>query len=127
MTMGLNLFELMTLGELISALEKVADKSKLVKTLGGTYVGGLCSYRGYYEDLAIMPRLDTGLTAGELLERARNAVGQQFSGWKGGEYTMDRDTPLWLADSGCSLGIGVKRIKERKYSVLLYGKRTSDA
>ena len=56
------------------------------------------SYRGYYEDLAFRPAKN--VTVGTMLVAARSAVGQVFSGYKGGDYTMDENTDCWLAEYG---------------------------
>jgi hypothetical protein len=88
--------EQMTLGELIAALE--AMPADLV-------IAGLTkphSYRGYYCDLAFEPCEKT--TAGELLELCRGAMGRVFTGYKGGDYTMGENTPVWVANYGdCGL------------------------
>lgn len=118
---------LMTLGELIDRLENVSDKDKGVITSGGTYAAGFSSYRGYYEELAIVPSIDNWQNVTEFLQHAKDAVGKTFTGWKGGEYLMDRDNPLWLAAPGHCPGIGLKKIIETDYNVILVGKKTSDA
>jgi hypothetical protein len=33
-----------------------------------------------------------------MLESARFALGTSFQGWKGGNYTMDADTFVWLVN-----------------------------
>ena len=83
----------MRLKELIRMLEK-ADPSTAVKN-------GFCgahSYRVYDEQLAFEPVENT--TIGEMLECAKGAVDQTFTGYKGGEYTMSLDTNTWLSERG---------------------------
>lgn len=57
------------------------------------------SYRGDYEQLAagLSPSFCEG-TIGEL--RSRMPLGRTFPGYKGGEFFMDSDTLVWLADYG---------------------------
>jgi len=55
------------------------------------------SYRGYYEDLAIEPGEST---AAELHEALTNVIDTELEGYKGGEYLMTVDTPLWKAYYG---------------------------
>ncbi len=90
----------MTLGKLIAALEAMPD---------GAEVANLCdshSYRGYYEDLAF--ERATGVRpAAELLSECKAAMGQVFTGYKGGDYVMGALTPVWVANYGCG---GVKLI-----------------
>lgn len=90
----------MTLGELISFLKHNADYDDPVKGVSGT-----CrSYRGYYEDLAFDPG---STTAGKLLDSAQSALGATFIGYKGGEYTMRKNTPVWVSEYGTT---GVKLV-----------------
>uniref|UniRef100_UPI003F496201 hypothetical protein n=1 Tax=Streptomyces sp. CA-141956 TaxID=3240051 RepID=UPI003F496201 len=83
----------MTLEELITALE-TADPT-LVLPHGFTNPH---SYRGFYEDLAFEPATDVRVT--DMLADARDALGETFEGWKGGEYKMRRGTDCWLAHEG---------------------------
>ncbi len=122
---------LMTLGELIDFLEAVEDKTKNVVTSGGTYVSGFSSYRGYYEDLAITPsggysEESSILNVEQFLEKAKDAVNHYFTGWKGGEYQMSRDNGLWISHEGQCTGVGLERAEELEFTVVLFGKTTSD-
>ena len=53
------------------------------------------SYRGYYNCVAFHPVNVT--TVGEMLKHARSAVGKTFTGYKGGEFTMNLETPCYIA------------------------------
>jgi len=84
----------MTLGKLIAALEVMPDD---------THVANLCepdSYRGYYSDL-YFERHDGTRPVSELLAECKAAMGQVFTGYKGGDYMMGALTPLWIATYGC--------------------------
>jgi hypothetical protein len=62
---------------------------------------GLCSphsHRGNYSELAF--ELRPGLSVAEMLSNARFALGTTFTGWKGGEYTMNEWTPVAIANDG---------------------------
>lgn len=91
----------MTLGQLIEALEAM-DAATPVNVSAE-----LNSYRGYYCDLSIEPGAST---AGELLAECKDAMGEVFEGYKGGDFLMGRTTPMWVADYGrCGdrlMGIG---------------------
>ena len=83
----------LTLGALIDQL----------KTMGNTPITGLgelMSYRGYYSDLAFEP-VEQAVPASALLADCKDAMGQEFTGYKGGEYVMGTNTPLWVAPFGC--------------------------
>lgn len=84
----------MTLGELIEALEAMPTDAEVVN---------LCdphSYRGYYDDLAF-ERGEGTRPAAELLRECRIANGSTFTGYKGGEFRMGEQTPVWVAAYGC--------------------------
>lgn len=90
----------MDLGQLIARLEK--EPADRVVPMG---FGKPHSYRGYYGELAFEPVADT--TVGEMLAAAKEALGTTYVGYKGGEYKMDKYTPVWLAnwgDTGESIG-----------------------
>lgn len=90
----------MTLGQLIARLEK-ADPNRTVP-LG---FGRPHSYRGYYDELAFDPVMNT--TVGAMLKAAKSALGTIYPGWKGGEYKMESFTEVWLAKIGeCGESIG---------------------
>lgn len=82
----------MTLGALIDRLASM-DQGVVVK------LGAPISYRGYYCDLAFEPS-DEGVTVEELLKTCRDCDGKEFTGYKGGEFIMDRLTPIWVAEYG---------------------------
>ncbi|RSN26520.1 hypothetical protein DMC63_01405 [Streptomyces sp. WAC 05977] len=64
------------------------------------------SYRGDYMDLAFEVTHDVPVK--DMLDTARQALGETFQGWKGGDYTMGEYTQVWLipesGDCGESLG-----------------------
>lgn len=83
----------MTLGRLIDFLKtQPADK----KIAG---FGEANSYRGYHSDLAFEPSLEEQ-TVSKFLEYCKSAMGEVFEGYKGGEFVMGRNTPLWIAFYG---------------------------
>jgi hypothetical protein len=95
----------MNLGELIELL-KPLRKDAIVLVDGPCRLtpGGLESYRGYYEDLAIGVNVDSlAPTVAEFLAELEAAVGKTFHGYKGGEYRMSLRTRVWFSNHGeCS-------------------------
>ena len=83
----------MTLGELIVELEH-HDPGKVVP-LGFDHPH---SYRGFYNELAFEPKWNT--TVGQMLQAAKSALGATFTGWKGGEYTMEEYTDCHISVEG---------------------------
>jgi hypothetical protein len=90
----------MTLGAFIDALKECPQDAK-IRTSNGCSIGEPLSYRGYYEDLAFRP--NGNLDVKGVLDAATSALGETFEGYKGGDYIMHRNTPLWLSGYGeCS-------------------------
>ena len=85
-----------TLGELITDLDGVEG---LVLFEDGNSPGNEDSYRGYYADLAFGQQLEPKL-ASEFFDQCRRAFGKTYEGYKGGDFVMDEDTPLWRAAYG---------------------------
>ena len=86
----------MSLGEVIEMLKQYDRSWSVEKGFGAP-----ASYRGSYDEVAFAPA--TWATVGNMLDDAMSAVGATFTGYKGGEYTMDRDTKCHIANWGeCS-------------------------
>lgn len=101
------------LGDLIAAL-RVQSKNATVMVQWGDRLEGygpVSSYRGYYSDLAI----DYGsepMLVHQVLDDLRGAVGKTFTGYKGGDYTMNQGTYVWVSQHGDNSGVGVTGVKE---------------
>ena len=93
----------MTLGGLIDRLKEM-DQSLEMEGIGAAH-----SYRGYYQDLAFS-RCEKRSVA-DVLEDAKDCMGEMFEGYKGGEYYMVRDTPVWIANYG-SCGTRIMAIND---------------
>lgn len=94
----------MTLGDFHAELSSV-DPSTIVRTENFEALGEAHSYRGYYEEIAFEPASPgTTVTAGELAQVVENAIGTVFTGWKGGDFRMDVDTPVWISSEGMNSG-----------------------
>lgn len=87
----------MTLGKLIAALSAMPPDAQIAA------IQNAHSYRGYYSDLAFeLPQSQSDkLTVAEVLQMCRDCMGQVFEGYKGGDFVMGANTPLWIADYGC--------------------------
>jgi len=83
----------MILGRLIEVLETLPVDMVLSKGFHRPH-----SYRGYYNELAFEPA--ENITIGEVLASAKNALGNTYTGYKGGEFTMSRHTDVYLAHWG---------------------------
>jgi len=82
-----------TLGDLIEWLEK-QDQDLIVKD----GFGSPHSDRGDYSELAFTPAPEA--TISDMLMFARSAVGATFTGWKGGDFRMEKYTPVYIGEYG---------------------------
>ena len=90
----------MTLGSMIAALEGMDGDAPVFFNTNDCTVGP-CeahSYRGYYSDLAFKKGPRTTVEA--FLKDCRDSLGETFQGYKGGDFVMHNDTPLWCAEYG---------------------------
>lgn len=85
----------MILKDLIEELEK-HPKDTIIRNGFGKPM----SYRGDYQQLAFEPKKN--VTIGSMLQNAKSALGDTFTGYKGGEFEMDEYTDCYLADYGCT-------------------------
>jgi hypothetical protein len=105
------------LGELIDALSSRPKEDEVFFDFCRHFPTGLSSYRGYYEQLSLhhgfedYDRKDKPMTVGALLELLRGAVGKTFTGWKGGEFRMDRNTKVWVDNPGDCFGTAVDGVR----------------
>ena len=98
-----------TLGYLIDHFaDKSPDDYTHVRTdLGEMYVERLCSWRGDCNDLAIVlttKEKDGITTMGGVHDMLACADGNAFEGYKGGSYTMSRDTLVHLVTTSSTSG-----------------------
>ena len=124
-----------TLGELIKQLENTElmyDKNECKSVyfdFGSAIPTDLDSWRGSYDELALGYEL-TGYDrkndahfieckADKLLEELKSAIGKTFTGWKGGDFIMDENTPIWVANSGNSGNTGVIGILDEGWCIII--------
>ena len=89
-----------TLIELITAL-KSAPQNLPVYFQTGEHPDMVDSWRGSYDLLALNHTLEgSALRCSELIDLLDGAIGSTFRGYKGGEYTMHEDTPIWVDNYG---------------------------
>lgn len=58
-------------------------------------------------------------TVKEFLDLAKETVGKTFTGWKGGDFVMGKNTPLWVANAGDVGSTGIVGFKDNDYEVIL--------
>lgn len=81
----------MTLGKLLFRLDEL-DDVVITPPINHPH-----SYRGYYTDLALEPTNEESITVNSLKEILRGCIDKTFEGYKGGDFVMTLDTPMWVA------------------------------
>ena len=109
----------MTLGSLIRILETCPNKEfNVYFDFGNFSPDQVESYRGFYDQLAI--GFSEGNTkVSELLFWLKDAVGGIFTGYKGGEFLMDEDTKMWVANYGESNSTAVDSVEILTWAVII--------
>lgn len=83
----------LTLGSLIKQLEEFPKDQKIVDLVDAH------SYRGYYSDLAFT--FGNPITVSDLAKKLKtDCLNNEFYGYKGGDFLMDENTPLWFSTYG---------------------------
>lgn len=82
-----------TLGDVIAWLEQQDSDLVVLDGFGSPH-----SDRGSYDELAFKPMASARI--GDMLAYARSAVSRTFTGYKGGDFTMDEGTPVYIGEWG---------------------------
>lgn len=120
----------LTLGDLIQQLEGLPltfdyngkpHPKRVYFDFACTYPRRLDSWRGAYSELAITFAVGGGPapSAPDFLAMLKGAIGATFPGYKGGEYTMGEDTPVWIANYGYSGNTGVVGVRDWDYQIVI--------
>lgn len=113
----------MTLGELTQVLER-----KLARGFDGKvkfdfvyfHPTKLASYRGDYAQLAFGYSAEgDGPTVKDVLKMLSEANGRDFTGYKGGDFSMSDRTTLWVANNGESGRTGICDVAEDQPDLIL--------
>ena len=97
-----------TLGNLIDWLKPAVEDNPGLPAafelygLGKFQYQELCSYRGFYSELAIIVKpylkAHSPPSIGDLHTDLSSAVGRSFRGYKGGDFTMDKSSSVYVVD-----------------------------
>ena len=128
--------EQLTIGQVIDALEEMdlmydkKEQKEVDFDFGSAIPTTIDSWRGVYYMAALGYELSgydnnenhfnkTG--AKDLLAELKGSIesGRTYQGWKGGEYSYDRDTELWVANSGNSGNTGIIEVMDDGYRIVL--------
>lgn len=101
--------EPLRLGTLISKLEKEPQDNYLRYDFWSFVPdpSEIGSYRGYYSDLALGYQEYVDVYVKDVLASLKEALGKTYQGYKGGEFLMDEDTPVWVGTYGHAWDTGI--------------------
>ena len=60
-----------------------------------------------------------GWSLADLIKQLKEAVGKVYTGYKGGDYTMTEDTPLWVANYGETGSTAITGVLDQGWCVLI--------
>lgn len=125
----------LTLGELILKLKPIVEKNadepeqpRVVFDFGTAFPTSLASWRGSYEELALgyaLSGYDAStnhfgeIKADALLNELESALQKTYTGWKGGEFSMHKGTPVWVANPGNSGNTAIVEVVDNGWEVIL--------
>jgi hypothetical protein len=121
----------LTLGDLIDLLEPInalqkdrietnQQEATVCYDFEYLFPTSIDSWRGSYAELALnWSASENRMKVSEFISMLNDAVGKTFEGYKGGEYLMSRDTPIWVANEGNSGNTGVIGVLNQGYQVIL--------
>ena len=125
----------LTLGELIVKLESLIDKRKyltdnddekepeIVFDFEYLFPTKFDSWRGFYRELALNftspASKQQPMKLSEFLALCQSTVGKIFEGYKGGDFTMGKHTPIWVANYGNSGHTALVEVVDADYEIVL--------
>lgn len=107
------LFGTTTLGALTEALEKRKPDECVRFDFCSLTPHKLMSYRGFYDHLALTWQSGLDSTVERLVKMLREADGATFQGYKGGDFVMGKQSPIWVAQYGDSGSTAIVGISDR--------------
>jgi hypothetical protein len=116
----------LTLGELILKLEPIVKNQKEGEEATVRYdfeylfPTSIDSWRGSYDELALnFETHGNEMSVSDFLKMLKDCIGKKFIGYKGGEYTMHKGTPIWVANHSHSGNTAVIDVVDNDYEVIL--------
>ena len=109
----------MTVGDMKRFLRDVsADLSISVVNHPEISISSVGSYRGYYDHMALFYDTGRALTSKELLMAIESTT--VMYGWKGGEFSVEDGTPLWVSRPSEASDLALIRVEASEGELLLF-------
>jgi hypothetical protein len=113
----------LSLGMLIEAIEGCEKDVNVVYDFGYMCPTSIDSWRGSYSELALnyesFKSEDKELTRDRFIVMLKDAVGKTFTGYKGGDFTMTEETPIWVANYGESCNTAVVGVHDAGWQIVI--------
>ena len=121
----------LTLGEMILKIEPLLSKQKDIKKkykheatvvydFEYLFPKTIDSWRGSYVELALDFNSEgEPMSITEFYNMLKDTIGKEFTGYKGGEFVMGKNTPVWVANYGNSGNTAVIDIVDDEYKIII--------
>lgn len=110
-----------TLGRLIEKFKAFPNSREVYFAFGYLRPTDLSSYRGSYDQLALeFDEKSNAMKVDKFRKLLEDAVGKEFTGYKGGQFLMDLDTPVWVANYGNSGSTAIIDVVDDEYQILIF-------
>ncbi len=123
----------LTVGEILLKIEPLLKKQKEIKEKYGhtarvfydfcnLFPCDINSWRGSYSELALNYKSyneSEPLEITDFYNMLKETIGKTFGGYKGGEYIMGKNTPVWVANYGDSGNTAVIDIVNDEYQIII--------
>jgi len=110
----------LTLGSLIAALETLPNRDDYVQFDFCEFVPGeVESYRGCYDELALVPDGPSEKTVGNLIAQLKELPGDTMIGPNGDGFLVTNETPVWASYHGQASGTVITGVGAGDYMAIL--------
>ena len=115
----------LTLGELILKLEPIVkkqgeDEATVRYDFEYLFPNDIDSWRGSYSELALNFNTEgQEMKVSDFLKMLKECIGKEFTGYKGGEFKMNKYTPIWVANYGNGGNTAVIDVVDNDYCIIL--------
>jgi hypothetical protein len=103
-----SLYRPLTIGELSNLIKNASSDQAVIFDFCGQCPVGIDSSRGDYSEPSLLwgerkyveERKGWGSTVADLRQLLDRAISEEFTGYKGGHYRFNSDSPLWVDNYG---------------------------
>lgn len=111
--------ERLNLGQFIDVLAAIDPEAFVFFDFGNFTPERFTTWRGAYEQLALTFTEARAVKVADVLAAANDCVGAVFEGYKGGNYRMDRNSKLWVANYGHTNWTGIAGVTQHGHHAVI--------